>query len=124
MEFNIVDKMMGFTLLGAEWVLWLLIVLSILSIAVIIERALFFMKNNINYPQFQEQISSLLDQDKYPEAIDLCKNLNSSESEIALIGLENRNKGEKRMEGSMESYTGTLKLKMDRGLVFSWNSRK
>jgi biopolymer transport protein ExbB len=35
-------KLLSLTLLGAEWVLWLLLLLSIASVAVMIERALFF----------------------------------------------------------------------------------
>ena len=33
---------LGFTLLGAQWVLWLLVLLSIGSLALIIERAVYF----------------------------------------------------------------------------------
>ena len=39
---NITEQFKNFTLLGAEWVLWLLIILSIVSIGVMVERFLFF----------------------------------------------------------------------------------
>jgi biopolymer transport protein ExbB len=35
-------KLLGVTLTSAEWVLWLLIVLSVLSIALMLERAVYF----------------------------------------------------------------------------------
>ena len=38
----IADKLLAFTLLGAGWVLWLLLALSVLSVAVMVERALYF----------------------------------------------------------------------------------
>jgi biopolymer transport protein ExbB len=38
----IADKLLAFTLLGAGWVLWLLLALSVLSLAVMVERALYF----------------------------------------------------------------------------------
>jgi len=38
----ITDKLLSFTLLGAGWVLWLLLALSVLSVAVMVERALYF----------------------------------------------------------------------------------
>jgi biopolymer transport protein ExbB len=38
----IADKLLAFTLLGAGWVLWLLLGLSVLSVAVMIERAVYF----------------------------------------------------------------------------------
>jgi len=34
----IAEKLLAFTLLGAGWVLWLLLALSVLSVAVMIER--------------------------------------------------------------------------------------
>jgi biopolymer transport protein ExbB len=40
-------KLLGVTLGSAEWVLWLLAVLSILSIAVMLERALFFSSHRL-----------------------------------------------------------------------------
>ena len=38
----------GFTLLGEEWVLWILIVLSVASVAVMIERLVFFLTNSLS----------------------------------------------------------------------------
>jgi len=38
----IAEKLLAFTLLGAGWVLWLLLALSVLSVAVMVERALYF----------------------------------------------------------------------------------
>ena len=38
----IAERLLAFTLLGAGWVLWLLLGLSVLSIAVMIERAIYF----------------------------------------------------------------------------------
>lgn len=39
---NLTEKFLKFATLGAEWVLWLLVILSVISVYVIIERALFF----------------------------------------------------------------------------------
>ncbi len=38
--------LLDFTLIGAEWVLWLLVVLSVASVALMIERTLFFLKRS------------------------------------------------------------------------------
>ena len=37
---DLTSKFLAFTLLGAQWVLWLLIALSVISVAIMIERAL------------------------------------------------------------------------------------
>ncbi len=45
---NLTEQFLNFTLLGAEWVLWLLVALSILSVGVMIERALYFRARRID----------------------------------------------------------------------------
>ena len=52
------QKLLGFTLLGAGWVLWLLVGLSVLSVAVALERGTYF---------FRRRIGS-----KFPELMRLC----------------------------------------------------
>lgn len=44
----IAQKLLAFTLLGAGWVLWLLLGLSLLSVAVMIERALYFARRRMS----------------------------------------------------------------------------
>ena len=44
----IADKLLAFTLLGAGWVLWLLLGLSVLSVAVIVERTLYFARRRMS----------------------------------------------------------------------------
>lgn len=39
---NLTEKFLQFSLLGAEWVLWLLVALSVMSVYVMLERWLFF----------------------------------------------------------------------------------
>ncbi len=45
---DIVESFKSFTLLGAEWVLWLLIGLSVASVAIMVERARYFMQRRID----------------------------------------------------------------------------
>lgn len=50
----------NFTLLGAEWVLWLLVGLSILSIGVMIERALFFWARRVELLELEQDAKKAL----------------------------------------------------------------
>ncbi len=40
---SITETFKGFALAGSEWVMWLLVVLSVISISIMIERAIFFL---------------------------------------------------------------------------------
>ena len=44
----IAEKLLAFTLLGAGWVLWLLLALSVLSVMVMVERALYFSRRRMS----------------------------------------------------------------------------
>jgi biopolymer transport protein ExbB len=57
---HITERFLAFTLLGAEWVLWLLITLSVISIAIMIERAWFFATHRIDLASLQEKLRRAL----------------------------------------------------------------
>ncbi len=117
MEFNIVEKLLAITLLGSEWVLWLLLILSVISIAVIIERALFFTRIKINFAKFAESLSQKIIDKDLEGAKKICEASPALESQVVLRGLEYQAKGSSAMEQSMSSYIMGEKQKLDHGLV-------
>ena len=50
-------------------------------------------------------------------AIRLCEKSEAMECQVALVGLRNREKGSKAMEGSMDSFIVAERQTLDRGLV-------
>lgn len=49
MQFNIVDKLLGLTMIGTAWVLWLLIAASVVSVTIMLERGLFFARLRLDF---------------------------------------------------------------------------
>lgn len=117
MEFNIVEKLLSLTLLGTEWILWLLVFLSVLSVAIILERILFFIRMKIDFAQFSDRLTEQLIQHNIPEARKVCETNHSLESDMALKGFDYQEKGVKAMEEGMTSYINGQRTKLDRGLV-------
>lgn len=117
MEFNIVEKLLGLTLIGTEWVLWLLIILSVVSLSIMIERAFFFMRMRLNFQDFTDKLTKALIDDKIEEAVGLCKQNLSLETQVALRGFENRKRGVKAMREAMEGFLIGERQVLDRGLV-------
>ena len=70
---HITEKFLAFTLLGAEWVLWLLIVLSVFSLAIMFERAAFFARRRVNVTMLGVQLKKLLVEGAVQKARDLVK---------------------------------------------------
>lgn len=58
---------MGIALLGAEWVLYLLLLISVLSVAVIIERAKFFKNNQRKMDLLSNEIRAAAQKGKWAE---------------------------------------------------------
>ena len=56
----IAEKLLAFTLLGAGWVLWLLLGLSVLSVAVMVERAVYFARRRMSgaFPELLRRCQS------------------------------------------------------------------
>ena len=117
MEFSIVQKLLGITLLGSAWILWLLIGLSILSVSIMIERFFYFRKSDINFPQFSEKLSKVLLSGDATEIVKLCAQSPALESQVVLRGLEHQARGPRAMEESMLAYGISERQNLDRGIV-------
>jgi biopolymer transport protein ExbB len=60
---NLTQKFLAFTLLGAQWVLWLLIGLSFVSVAIMIERLIFFFSRLVTYEDLVDEVKKQLKAD-------------------------------------------------------------
>ena len=58
----ITQKLLSISLVGTEWILYLLIILSIISLTIIMERVFFFLKKKGNADQLESSVESLLRQ--------------------------------------------------------------
>jgi len=117
MEFNIVEKLLGITLLGSAWVLWLLIILSVVSVAIMFERFMYFKKLKLDFAKFVEDLQKHLMERDFESAEKLCAASPALESQVVLRGLEYRARGLKAMEESMAGYIIGQRQHLDRGLI-------
>ncbi|MDD9951453.1 MAG: MotA/TolQ/ExbB proton channel family protein [Zetaproteobacteria bacterium] len=117
---NIVEVLTNFSLMGAEWILWLLIILSVVSLGVIFERVFFYRKLQFDFHTFSQSLEKYLDAGEQAKARELCQasEANSVEAKVALKGLETWSRGAKGMTEAMEGFAVTERQILDRGLVF------
>jgi biopolymer transport protein ExbB len=115
---GVVQKLLSLTAFGGEWVLWLLIALSVVSIAVMIERALFFRRTGLkDFTGFCNNLLALLDAGKVEDAMSLCKQDQSFEGRIALTALKHAGKGPEAIERVTSGYITRERQVLDRGLM-------
>jgi len=110
--------MMTFALLGASWVLWLLVFLSIGCVAVSVERFLYLSKEATDRSQLAEAVNRFLAAgDTEALSGDLAK-LQGMEARILQAGMEVAQHGPVAAEKAMNGTATAEKLQMERGLSF------
>ena len=106
------------TLVGAEWVLWVLIALSVLSVAVLFERGLFFVGLKAPVDALVQNLRRLLRAKDVEGARAYAKQTKGVEAEVLLAGLQEAEKGTKSMEDAMLASKARIRLRMERNLAF------
>ncbi len=111
------QKMLDFALLGAGWVMWLLVALSVLCVGVAIERAIFLMRNTSPSDKLQAAINAYLtrgDKAGFKKELD---GMSGVEARVLAAGVE---AAEDNSDAAEEAIAGTIifeKEKMSRGLI-------
>ena len=115
--FDIVQKLLGITMLGTEWVLWLLILLSVVSFAVIIERGLYFWKMKLDMTSFTDQLTKALESSNWDQVKSICESSPALACQTILRGIEARGRGNSAMEEAMTGFMIGQRQKLDHGLM-------
>ena len=109
--------MNGLALLGSEWVLWLLISLSILSIAIMIERALFYAARKLDGKAVGDRMVPLLEKGDLGSAKALLEG-DSMETHVVREGLTHYARGFETVREMMEGELLRQRARFERRLIF------
>ena len=111
------ERMLAFSLLGAEWVMWLLVALSVICVGVAVERAIYIVLNRTPSAALQAAIAKYLsagDADVFGRDLDALKGV---EARVLGAGLEASKHG---TDAAEEAIAGTMvfeKTRLDRWLI-------
>lgn len=115
---NLTKIMMNLAVAGGSWVLGLLIVLSIASVAVMLERTLVFRRGRYAEKAFIAAITPLLAAGKWPEAVERCEGAGGFEPQVLLAGLHQVHRGGQAAAEAMEGERLRLGQLLEKGLGF------
>ena len=115
---NLTQKLLAFTLIGAEWVLWLLIFLSVVSVAIAIERGLYYFSLRADFASLADDLRKLLLDHKFVEARKRADADKGLEAEVARAGLLEAERGADAAEAAMLGCRARIKLRLERNLAF------
>lgn len=111
------ERMMAFALLGAGWVMWLLVALSVVCLFVAVERGVYLVMNTSPSASLQGALAAYLkggDAGAFRKSLDGMKGI---EARVLAAGLEASEKGPDAAE---EAIAGTIvfeKMRLDRWLI-------
>ncbi|MFW5926212.1 MAG: MotA/TolQ/ExbB proton channel family protein [Myxococcota bacterium] len=118
MNFDIQERLTAFAMLGATWVMWLLVLLSIVCLAIVLERAWFLIAARVDVHQLREDMLTRLRAKDFEGAKRLLGASKSFEAKVVHAGLEVAEKGPAAAEERMASESRLARLSMERNLAF------
>ena len=115
---DLTKNMLNLALGGGTWVLWLLISLSVISVIIMVERALTFYRCRFQGEQFINDLVPALQEADWPRAKALCEASRSLESQVLLAGLDQVPHGKESAFEAMEAERIRVNLQLEKGLNF------
>ncbi|RLA87214.1 MAG: MotA/TolQ/ExbB proton channel family protein [Deltaproteobacteria bacterium] len=115
---DITKTLLNLALGGSAWVLWLLIILSIASVAVMIERGLMFYRGRFSEDHFVDEIGPLMAQGAWSQAMDRCQADPALEPQVLRAGLQKVEQGKEAVQEAMESERIRIGLLLGKRLPF------
>ncbi|MBM4283956.1 MAG: MotA/TolQ/ExbB proton channel family protein [Deltaproteobacteria bacterium] len=103
---------------GSVWVLWLLIGLSLASVAVMLERSVTFYRHRFREREFVPRIETCLLQARWSEAMALCEQSRAWEARVLLAGLRQAPRGREAAQEAMEGERINAGLFLEKRLSF------
>ena len=95
---GLVQRLLSLPVFRSEWVLWLLLGLSLLSVAVMVERWFFYRRRKINFEAVKDEFSKALDKGDFDAAAKFLAKYDSLETNVTLAGLRGYEKGPESVE--------------------------
>jgi biopolymer transport protein ExbB/TolQ len=116
--FSLIQQFTKFAMLGAEWVMWLLIILSVLSVALMLERAVLYRKMSDDLEKLAEELRDLLRSNDMEGAKARLAKSPSPAAMVALAGLNEADRGAESAEEAMNGATARARMVLDSNLAF------
>ena len=110
-------SLVAFSLMGAHWVLELLLALSVISVGIMLERAFFYWRHRVDAADLSQRLARALDQGDTEAARRLFHAVDAMEARVLSAGLHGIGRGASVAE-LMESELARQKTRFEQRLMF------
>lgn len=114
---SLTDSLLRVAFLGAEWVMWLLLGISVISIALIADRLVFFNRMNFNLAKLSDRLQGYLRAGNIDGARELVAASSSSECAVVAAGLDAMDRGPHAVAEAMLSERAIQRLRLEQFLT-------
>ena len=112
------QQMFAFALLGSEWVMWLLVILSIVCVAVAIERSIYLALNKTPTDKLQAALHTFFQDSELSTLRSSLSELKGIEARVLRAGIESAEEsGKHAAEDTIAGHLIFEKAKLERGLI-------
>lgn len=115
---DIQERLTAFAMLGAGWVMYLLVALSVLCLTIILDRVYYFIVTRDDVAALKQRLLGALKNDDVEGARNAMRASRSAEAAIVLAGLDAVVDGAASAEERMAGEATLRKLDMERNLAF------
>jgi len=115
---NIIQTFLGFALLGAQWVMWLLVALSLISLTIMIERLIYFFGKRPDISALVEDLRKLLGTGDIAGARNSLAGKKGVAAEVARAALAEAERGHGAVDEAAASAMIVERQKLERNLAF------
>ena len=112
---HLTERLLGFMLLGSEWVLWVLLCLSVVSVAVMVERAI-FLRSRGDADVLARELRSLLKGGDVEGARQALAGRSAPAAVVAAAGLDHFDRGSEAVGEAMAGAKARLRVELERNL--------
>jgi biopolymer transport protein ExbB len=116
---NLVEWLQGLmTSFGASWVMWLLIGLSVISVAIMLERGWFYFSLRDDIPRLAADLRQKLRSGDAEDALRILEASPSAEAAVVVAGLREADHGMKAADEAMQGAAALQRMKLERRLAY------
>ena len=110
------EQLLGLTLMGANWVFWLLIVLSVVSVTVMVERAIRLSVGTLDIEALSKELFDSLSRGDVSGAKKLLASRKAPEADVVSSGIEVFHRGPAAVSAAMSGAKSKLRIDLERNL--------
>ena len=103
---------------GAAWVMWLLLALSVVSVAIMLERGWFYYSLRDDLAALARSLGDYLRRGEVAQARRLLENSPSAEAAVVVAGLVEAERGPQAAEEAMAGAAALQRMKLEKRLVY------